>query len=136
MHSLKQFGPLTGRILIAVIFLLSGFGKLTGNAATTAYIASKGLPAPSILAVCAGVLELGGGLLLVVGYKTRWVAIALAIFTVIAALIFHNFWAVPADQARNQMIHFLKNIAMIGGMLYVITYGSGPMAFDSRGDTT
>jgi putative oxidoreductase len=135
MHLMKQFGPLTGRVLIAVIFLLSGFGKLTGIAATTAYIASKGLPAASVLAVGAGVLELGGGLLLVVGYKTRWVAFALALFTVTAALIFHNFWAAPVDQVRNQMVHFLKNISIIGGMLYVMTYGSGPLALDRTDDT-
>jgi len=132
MHQLKQYGPVAGRILIAALFIFAGFGKVTGLAGTAGYIASKGLPLATLLAVGAAVVELGGGILLAVGFKTRWAAAAIALFTLVAAVIFHNFWGVPADQAQNQMIHFLKNIAIVGGLLYVVVYGSGPLSVDGE----
>ena len=75
---------------------------------------------------------MGGGLLLVAGWKARWVAAALFVFSGLAALFFHNFWAVAADQVQNQSIHFMKNLAIMGGLLYVVVYGSGPLGADSR----
>lgn len=133
MDALNRFGPLAGRILIALIFVMSGFGKITGFEGTVGYIASSGLPLPQLAAIGAIIVELGGGILLVVGWKARWAAAAMFVFTALAALIFHNFWAVPADQAQNQMIHFMKNISMLGGLLYVVVHGSGPLSFD-RGE--
>ena len=130
MDALNRFGPLAGRILIALIFVLSGFGKITGFEGTVGYIASNGLPLPQLAAIGAIIVELGGGILLVVGWKARWAAAAMFVFTALAALIFHNFWAVPADQAQNQMIHFMKNISILGGLLYVIVNGSGPLSVD------
>jgi putative oxidoreductase len=130
MDALNRFGPLAGRLLIALIFVLSGFGKITGFEGTVGYIASKGLPLPQLAAIGAIVVELGGGILLVVGWKARWAAAAMFAFTVLATLIFHNFWAVPADQAQNQMIHFMKNISILGGLLYVMVHGSGPLSVD------
>ena len=127
-NALHRYGPLIGRILIAFIFVFSGFGKITGFEGTVAYIASKGLPLPQLGAVAAIIVELGGGLMVVLGWKARWAAAAMLIFTGMAALFFHNFWAVPADQAQNQMIHFMKNISMMGGLLYVAAYGSGPLS--------
>jgi putative oxidoreductase len=128
MHVLNRYGPLTGRILIALIFVLSGFGKVTGFEGTVGYIAGKGLPLPQLFAIGAIIIELGGGLMLVFGWRARWAAAALLVFTAFAALIFHNFWAVPPDQAQNQMIHFMKNISMMGGLLYVLVHGSGPLS--------
>ena len=128
MHALNRYGPLAGRILIALIFVLSGFGKVTGFEGTLGYIASKGLPLPQLAAISAIIIELGGGFMLVFGWRARWAAAALLVFTAFAALIFHNFWAVPPDQAQNQMIHFMKNISMMGGLLYVLVYGSGPLS--------
>ena len=133
MDALNRFGPLAGRILIALIFVLSGFGKITGFEGTVGYIASSGLPLPQLAAIGAIIVELGGGILLVVGWKARWAAAAMFIFTALAALIFHNFWAVAADQAQNQMIHFMKNISILGGLLYVIVHGSGPLSVDGGG---
>ena len=130
MDALNRFGPLAGRILIALIFVLSGFGKITGFEGTVGYIVSKGLPLPQLAAVGAVIVELGGGIMLVLGWKARWAAAAMFVFTALAALIFHNFWAVPADQAQNQMIHFMKNISILGGLLYVIVHGSGPLSVD------
>ena len=130
MDALNRFGPLAGRILIALIFVLSGFGKITGFEGTVGYIVSKGLPLPQLAAVGAVIVELGGSIMLVLGWKARWAAAAMFVFTALAALIFHNFWAVPADQAQNQMIHFMKNISILGGLLYVIVHGSGPLSVD------
>ena len=130
MDALNRFGPLAGRILIALIFVLSGFGKITGFEGTVGYIVSKGLPLPQLAAVGAVIVELGAGIMLVLGWKARWAAAAMFVFTALAALIFHNFWAVPADQAQNQMIHFMKNISILGGLLYVIVHGSGPLSVD------
>ncbi|MEK7321609.1 MAG: DoxX family protein [Pseudomonadota bacterium] len=132
MDILHRIGPLLGRLLIAQIFLMSGIGKITGFEGTAGYIASKGLPLPQLLAAGSILLELGGGLLLIIGWKTRWAAAALLAFTLLAALFFHNYWAVPAEQAQDQMIHFMKNLAMAGGILYVIAYGGGPLSLDER----
>ncbi len=126
MGTMNRYAPLAGRIMIALVFVVAGIEKLTGFQGTVAYIASKGMPVPHAAAVAAIVVELGGSALLVLGWNTRWAAAALFVFSGLAALMFHNFWALPADQAANQMIHFLKNIAMMGGLVYVMTYGSGP----------
>lgn len=128
MNTLKTYGPMAGRILIALIFILSGFSKIGGFAGTVGYIASKGLPLPQLAAIGAIVVELGGGILLVLGWKARWAAAAMFLFTAVAAFVFHNFWAMPPDQAQNQMIHFMKNISMLGGLLYVLVHGSGPLS--------
>ena len=107
-----RFLPLIGRLLIGLPFLMSGFGKLTTYAATTGYIGSVGLPLAPLGWAIAVAFEIGGGLLLVLGFRAREVAFGLAVFTLATAVFFHrNF----ADQ--NQMIHFLKNIMIIGGLL-------------------
>lgn len=130
MNALNRFGPLAGRILIALIFLLSGFGKIAGFEGTVGYIASKGLPLPQLAAIGAIIVEVAGGIFLIIGWKARWAAAAMLVFTAIAAVIFHNFWAVPPDQAQNQMIHFMKNISMVGGLLFVVIHGSGALSVD------
>ena len=134
MNALNHFGPLVGRILIALIFVISGYGKIKGFDGTVGFIASKGLPLPQLGAIGAIIVELGGGLMLVAGWKARWAAAAMFLFTAVAAVIFHNFWAVPADAAQNQMIHFMKNISMLGGLLYVMVYGSGPLSVEGGSD--
>jgi len=119
--------PLVGRILIAAIFLLSGLSKLTAPTATIGYIASAGLPAPTLAYGVALATELGGGLLLVLGYRTRLVAAALAVFAIATALGFHHDFA---DQ--NQFTHFFKNLAMAGGLLQVVAFGGGALSVDAR----
>ena len=132
MSTLHRYGPLAGRILMAVIFIFAGYGKITGFEGTVGYIASKGLPLPQLAAIGAIIVELGGGILLVLGWQTRLVAAALFIFTAMTALFFHNFWAVPPDQAQNQMIHFMKNISMMGGQLFVVIHGAGALSLDGN----
>jgi putative oxidoreductase len=113
-----------------VIFIISGFGKISGFENTVGYIASKGLPMPQIVAAGTIALELGGGILLAIGYKARWAALAIAVFTLLAAVIFHNFWAVEAAQKMAQQINFLKNLAITGGMLMVFAFGPGRYSVD------
>ena len=116
-----------GRLLIAGLFLLSGLGKLAAPAMTQAYIASTGLPLPIAGYLVAIVMEIGGGLLLLVGYRTTFVAIGMAVFTLATAVFFHNNFA---DQ--NQMIHFLKNVMMAGGLLQIAAFGAGAISLDNR----
>jgi putative oxidoreductase len=125
--------PLIGRILIAALFLVAGVGKIMGFAGTAGYMAKLGFPAPEVMTALALVVEAGGAILLIIGWKTRWVAWALVIFTVIATLAAHRFWEIP-DAARmmDQRIHFLKNLAIIGGLLFVATFGPGSISVDKR----
>ncbi len=133
MKTLEHYGPLIGRFLIAFIFLFAGFGKVTGFEGTVGYIASKGVPLPQMAAIAAIIVELGGGIMLVLGWNARIAAAAMLVFTAMTALIFHNFWAVPTDQAQNQMIHFMKNVSMMGGLLYVVIHGSGALSINRQG---
>jgi putative oxidoreductase len=130
MNTLQPLGLLVGRILLALIFILSGFGKITGFAGTAAYMASKGLPMAEVLLIPVILIELGGGLLLAIGYKARWAALAIFLFIIPTTLIFHPFWAVDAAQATMQKIQFQKNLAIMGGMLYVLFTGPGRFSVD------
>lgn len=123
---------LVGRILLSVMFITSGWGKIAGFAGTAGYIASKGLPAAQLLAALTIVVELGGGLALLFGFFTRWTAAALAVFCVLAAVIFHNYWGVPPEQAMMQQINFWKNITIAGGMLMAVAFGAGAISIDAR----
>jgi putative oxidoreductase len=114
-----------GRLLLAQLFLVSGLSKLTGYAGTQGYMAAKGLPGALLPLVI--LLEVGGGLALVIGFQTRWVALALAIFSVLAAFIFH---LVPSDHM--QMINFMKNLSIAGGLLVVAQTGATNLAIDAR----
>lgn len=121
-----------GRVLLALMFVASGFGKLTNIEGTAGYIASGGLPLATALAVLVGLLEFFGGLAIMVGLHARWAALALGLFTLLASLLFHNFWAMPADKAFVQQLMFMKNLAVAGGMFIVAALGAGPMSFDAR----
>lgn len=125
---------LVGRVLLSVIFLISGWGKIAKFAGTAAYIASKGLPAAEVLAVLTICVELGGGIMLLLGWKARWAALALAIFTGLAAVLFHNFWTMSGPEAMSNQIQFLKNLSIMGGMLMVVAFGPGRYSAD-REDT-
>ncbi|AMS17117.1 MULTISPECIES: DoxX family protein [Pseudomonas] len=118
---------LIGRVLLSAIFILSGFSKIAAPAAMVGYIQSVGLPFPQLALGIAIAVELGGGLLLIAGYRTRLVALGLAVFSVATALAFHNNLG---DQ--NQFIHFFKNIAMAGGLLQVVAFGAGRFSLDAR----
>jgi putative oxidoreductase len=123
----NKYLPLLGRVLIGVPFLMSGLGKLAAYAGTVGYISAVGLPAAPLAYILAVLTEVGGGLLLISGFKVRLVALALAVFSVATAVFFHrNF----GDQ--NQMIHFLKNLMIAGGLLQITYFGAGAWSIDAR----
>jgi putative oxidoreductase len=126
-----KFLPVIGRFLIALIFVLSGFGKLGMIGATAAQMAGHGLPYANILVWGAVAVELGGGLMLMTGLLTRCVALVLCLYTLALALIFHAYWAVPAAEVRTQHGAFFEHIAMMGGMLYVVAFGAGAYSLDA-----
>jgi len=119
--------PLAGRILIAVLFLMSGAAKLATPAATIAYIHSVGLPFAPLGLALAVLIEIGGSAALIVGYRTRLVAFVMAGFAIATALAFHRNLA---DQ--NQLIHFFKNVSIAGGLLQVAAFGGGRLSLDAR----
>ena len=132
MALLEKFGPLLGRILIAYLFIPAGISKISGFENTVGYIASKGLPLPQVAAAGAIVVEVVVALALLIGFKTRFAALILAAFTLVAAVIFHNFWAVPDAQKMVQTIMFNKNLAVVGGLLFVAVFGAGPFSLNNR----
>jgi len=118
--------------MLAAMFLFYGIQKFTGLDGTAGYIASVGLPMPTLLALGSGTVEVLGSLLLIVGWQARWAALALAAFTLVASVLFHAFWAVPADQQMVPQLLFMKNIAAIGGLLMVYAFGPGSLSLDAR----
>ena len=144
MNALQNPLALLGRLLLAYVFIPAGIGKLgAGFAGTVGYIASKGLPMPEVLAVLAIVVEIGAGIAvisrwqyagiaLLIGFKTRSSALLLALFTLGAAVFFHNYWGVPADQQMVQKLMFTKNLGIAGGLLAMAALGGGALGLDGR----
>lgn len=123
---------LLGRILLAWMFVPAGWSKIGGFGGTVSYATSAGLPLPEVGVAIALVIELIAGLMLLVGFGTRWAALALAIFTAVAAFFFHNYWALPADQQMMQQLMFGKNMAITGGLLAFFAFGPGRFSFEGR----
>ena len=127
LESQSDLALLIGRLFYSSLFLLYGYFKVTAYSGTATYMAAKGLPAPSLFALLAVVFELGGGILMLVGYQTRWVALALAVYTLVAGLIAHTHFA-----DANQLTHFMKNMAIVGGSLAFFASGAGAYSLDGR----
>jgi len=125
MDSVKQYAPLIGRILIAQIFILAGISKIGGFAGTAGWMASKGLPMVNVLLVLTIIIEVGGGLMILLGWRARIAAAVLFLWMIPVTFIFHNFWAAPEAQKLTQMIMFQKNLALMGTMCLLYAFGSG-----------
>ena len=123
---------LVGRILLGLLFILAGLAKIGDFNGTVGYVGSGGLPMPSVVAALTIAVELGGGLLLVFGMFTRWAALALAVFSVLSAIVFHNFWASPEAARMMQNTQFLKNLSIAGGMLVLAAFGPGALSVDAK----
>ena|SRR5688572_16233537 len=132
MHALcnlvRQYGPLAGRILITAIFLISGYHKITGFAGVSGMMAKAGMPMPDVLLAGAIAFEIGGALMVLLGWHAWLGALLLIAFTVPPTLMLHNFWAVDAAQYQNQFNHFMKNVAIVGALLYIMAVGPGPLS--------
>jgi putative oxidoreductase len=132
MNSANDITTLAGRILIAVIFLISGFFKVGAYAQIVGYAAAMHLPAPgAAIAVAAGV-ELACGLAILAGFKTRFAAWLLFLYLIPVSIVFHNFWAVQGQEQQTQMVNFLKNVAIMGAMLVLSVNGAGAYSVDAK----
>jgi len=125
MNTFQKIAELGGRILLALLFLLSGIGKISAYSGTAAYMASTGVPGALLPVVIA--IEVLGAAAIIIGYKTRIVAFLMAGFTLVTALLFHNNF-----QDQIQMIMFLKNVSIVGGFLLLVANGAGPLSVDRR----
>lgn len=123
---------LVARILLMALFVMFGWSKLTGFSGTVAYMTSTGAPAPELSAVIAVVMEFVVGIALVVGFYTRPLALLLALYTFGAGLIGHHFWNMTGAMQYDNMIHFYKNISVIGGLLLLCVTGAGKYSIDRR----
>jgi putative oxidoreductase len=122
-----DWADVLGRIGLALLFLWSGYTKFAFQATNVAYMKAYGMPAAELLVWPAALFELIAGAMLALGWKARWAALALAVYSIISALTFHAYWNVPADQMVDQQTHFMKNVAIAGGLLFV--FARGPTRF-------
>jgi putative oxidoreductase len=123
-------GLLVGRILIGILFLVAGIMKAMNIGGTTGYMTKLGFPAPELMAYLSTIIELAAGVLLIIGWHTRRVAWLLVVYVVIATGMAHRFWEYEPAQRVNQINHFLKNLALIGAMLYIVASGPGSASVD------
>jgi putative oxidoreductase len=129
---MKNALNLMGRLMFVALFLPAGLSKLSGFEGTVGYIDSVGLPLPAVAAAAALALEILGSLALLIGFQTRFVASVLAIFTLMATIFFHAFWAAAPEQAFVQQLLFFKNIGVIGGLLVLASSGAGAWSLDAK----
>ena len=132
MNTYQNVLNLIGRLLIVALFLPAGLGKISGFEGTLGYFASLGIPVPVFALVVTIVIEVIGSIALLVGFHTRLVAIVMAIFTLLAAVTGHAYWAAPADAAFIAQLLFFKNIAVMGGLLVLASAGAGSFSIDGR----
>ena len=132
MNALQNPFALLARLLLAALFLPAGISKIGGFAGTAGYIGSVGLPMPELGAAIAIAVEVLGGIALIIGLGTRWAALALAGFTLVASFFFHAYWALPAEQQMMQQLMFMKNIGVVGGLLALAAFGAGAFSLDAR----
>lgn len=126
MNSFTRWLPLLGRILIGHIFLLSGLNKIFHYSQTAAYMASKNVPMIEVLLVLSIVIEIGGSLMIIFGWRAKLAATVFFLWLIPVTFVMHNFWAVPGAEKMGQLINFQKNLAIMGAMLYIAVFGPGP----------
>ena len=134
MKQTRNVAALAGRIMLALMFVLAGFGKIAGFADTTATMTGAGLPFVNVLLVLTILIELGGGAAIMLGWKTRPIALVVLLFTALATVVFHAFWAAPPDRVMLQQLMFMKNVSVMGGLLVLYAFGPGDYALDDRRD--
>jgi putative oxidoreductase len=122
---------LFGRLALAAIFFVSGFAKLTDTTGTAAHMTQAGIGHAETLAVIAGICEIAGAIALATGFLTRLGALGLFLFLIPTTIIFHGFWNVEGAERMTQMVNFMKNLAIGGGLLGVVAYGAGKYSIDS-----
>ncbi|MBV1932768.1 MAG: DoxX family protein [Porticoccaceae bacterium] len=134
-NAIQQITPLLGRILIAMVFVPAGFMKITGFAGTAGYMASKGLPMVNVLLVLTIIIELGGGLMVLLGWRASEAALIIFLFLIPVSIVFHGFWGME-DAGGVQMRMFMKNVGIMGGLLVIAGLGSGPFSLGGNNNKT
>lgn len=124
--------PLIGRILVSVIFIASGLGKLAGFSMMTGMLAAKGFPVPAVALGIAAAVEILGGLAVLLGFHTRVAAWILFLFLIPTTLAFHNFWAFSGMEKMDNQAHFFKNVAIMGGLIFLAAFGAGAYSIDNK----
>jgi putative oxidoreductase len=132
VHTIEHAIPLLGRFLLSFIFLLSAVGKLSQFNGTAQMMEGKGMLLAPFFLVMAILFELIGGLSILLGYKARIGALMLIVFLIPATLIFHNFWAYTGGEHMAQMTNFLKNLAIMGGLLQIVPHGPGALSLGRK----
>jgi putative oxidoreductase len=133
-NSSKSPVALLGRILISAIFILGGANFFASFHSMEGLVRGAGIPLPAFSTACAAVLEFFGGLAILAGFRTRLAAWLLFLFLIPTTLLFHNFWAVQGAQRIDQLVNFQKNLAIMGGLLVLAAFGSGPYSIDNRNE--
>lgn len=132
MSNQNDLLSLVGRILLGLVFFMGGIGKLMGFAGAVQYATGAGMPMPQVGVAIGAAIEIIAPLMLLVGFKTRWAALALIVFTLVANFVFHQFWAMEGAAKMNNQITFLKNLAMVGGLMMLMVAGPGRYSMDAR----
>ena len=131
-NAIQQWGPLTGRILISLIFLMSGFGKVFQFDGQVAYAASQGVPLASLAIIISIIAELAAATMIIIGYRARLGALILLVWMIPVSIMLHAFWNIEDPMAQQMhMIMFMKNLAMMGAMLLIMSFGPGPKSINS-----
>jgi putative oxidoreductase len=124
--------PLIGRILVSVIFISSGLMKVANFSMMTGYMTAKHLPLPAVALAIAAAVEVLGGLAVLVGYQARIAAWVLFLYLIPTTAVFHNFWAMSGPEQMDNQIHFFKNVAIMGGLLFLASFGAGAYSIDNK----
>lgn len=133
---IKQFGPLTGRALLSLIFIIAGVHKVKTFTAASAFLANQGLMMSDVLLVLIISIELGAGIFILFGIKARLCAAIVFVYLIPMTVFFHPYWTFEGMERMSHFHHFFKNIAMMGGMMYIMVHGAGPLSFDNKQNTT
>ena len=132
INNMQNVFSLVGRLMIAYLFIPAGISKITGFSGSVGYANAMGMPMPELGVGIGALIEILGGVAVLLGLKARWGALALAFFTLVASFVFHAYWNLPADQAMMQQLMFNKNIAIVGGLLVLAAFGAGRFSLDAR----
>ena len=129
---IKQYGPLMGRMLLSAFFIISGIHKARLFESAAAFMASQGLMMPEALLVVAIAIEVGCGLLILVGWQARWAAMLIFIYLIPVTLFFHPYWTFEGQAGMYHFHSFFRNVTIMGGMMYVMVHGSGALSLDEK----
>ena len=125
---LEHYGPVVARVLLAQVFIVSGIGKIKAFVFMGMLISNLGIPTPQLMLILTIAFEVGGGLLLIAGWQARYIALLFFGFTFLTAVLVHPFWVVEQANMGGHLNNFMKNLSIMGGMLYVVIHGPGPLS--------